>query len=178
MTQMRPPPTALPAPPAARTPPVGAARRARPGPQLARALRRFGRDSTGSVTAEFVIIFPVVMALLFLIAFVSMLVSAASDLQQLAHELSRSAFSLAPRKAPGEDLCNTLRTTVLPELLTQSLLLNHNKLTLLPCPNAPNANGYITVQVSYNFAGDYVANLGRSFGLNLGVVSRSSTTHF
>lgn len=138
----------------------------------------FGRDEAGSITTEFVIIFPVVMALFFLIAFVSMLTSAASDVQQLAHELARAAFSLAGAKPPDGDICATLRQEVLPGLLNASLLVNPDKLTLQPCPAAPTADGYITIHVSYNFAGDYVANLGRNFGINLGVVSRSATTHF
>lgn len=148
------------------------------GARLARAAGHYRRDEGGSVTTEFVIIFPMVMALLFLIAFVSMLVSAASDVQQLAHELARSAFAFAGSKTPGSDICAKLRSDVLPGLLKASLLVDPKKLTLLPCPAAPTAAGYITVEVSYNFAGDYVAALGRSFGITLGVVNRSSTTHF
>lgn len=141
-------------------------------------LRTFLANRDGAVTTEFVIIFPIVIGLLFLITFVSLLVSTASDVQQVAHELARAAFPYAAQKAEGADICATLRTSVLPRLIEQSLLLSPDKFTLLPCPAAPDAQGFITMQITYNMAGDYVAELGRNFGLNLGSLARSATTHF
>lgn len=135
------------------------------------------RREDGAITIEFVIIFPLVLALLFLIVFVSFLISTASDVQQVAHELSRQSIGLLARAAPPADVCTALANdAVLMDFLTgQSVLLNAADLTVLPCPGAPDANGFVTVTVTYNFSGSFVQSLGQNFGVDLGIITRTST---
>ncbi|MFE3836886.1 TadE/TadG family type IV pilus assembly protein [Pseudogemmobacter sonorensis] len=138
------------------------------------------RREDGAITVEFVIVFPLVLALLFLIVFVSFLISTASDVQQVAHELARQSIGQLSRAEPPADVCKALaEDTVLMEMLTrQSLLLDRADLTVLPCPNAPDADGFVTVTVTYNFAGSFVQSLGQNFGVNMGIITRTSIVRF
>ncbi|VDC21165.1 TadE/TadG family type IV pilus assembly protein [Pseudogemmobacter humi] len=140
-------------------------------------MRRFLRPEEGAVTVEFVIIFPLVLLLFFLIVFASMGISTASDVQQVAHELARQSIGRLSRSAPVEDVCQDLAsdTALMNHLVDQSLLLNPAKLAVQPCPTMPTADGFVTVTVTYNFAGSLVQALGKNFGLNLGIITRSST---
>lgn len=88
---------------------------------VTRITRCFFRSEAAAVTAEFVIILPLVLALVFLIAFVSLYIAAASDLQQIAHDLARYSFRFAGRAEAG-NLCPALQTTILPVLIDASLI--------------------------------------------------------
>jgi len=138
--------------------------------------RRFIKREDGAVTTEFVVIFPVVMALIGLLVLTSLLISAASDVQQVAHELSRKSFRYLSTGAPPADVCERLRQEDLPGVVRETLLLKAEKLTLLPCPGQPETGGRVTITVQYDFGGDFVQSVGRSFGLNLGRITRSSVT--
>ena len=142
----------------------------------ARPLSRFCRDTDGAITAEFVIIFPLVMLLIFPIVFVSLLIATTSEVQQVAHELARATFRYFDPDAPTANLCGRLRAEILPALIDHTLTLGADKLTLQGCPVQPEAGGLyrITVTVTYNFAGSAVQALGENFGLDVGIITRSS----
>ncbi len=130
-----------------------------------------GRD--GAITVEFVIIFPLLMMVIFLIVFVSLLLSTTSDVQQVASDLARKSLSqVGADDVP--DICVPLRQNVLPSLIEDALLLQADKLTLEPCPDQPDAGGFVTVTVTYNFAGSFVQSLGQSLGADLGIITRSA----
>lgn len=131
----------------------------------------------GGVTVEFVVIFPLLFLFLILIIFVSMMISTASDVQQLAHELSRQALARLNSGAVIADVCQQMAkdTALMTKLIAQTVLVDASKLTVLPCPGQPSSDGYITVKLTYNFAGSLVQALGQNLGVDLGVISRSST---
>lgn len=143
---------------------------------LARA-RRFATDRDGAITVEFVIIFPLLVALLFLIIFASLLISTASDVQQVAHELARDSLGRLSRGEAVEDLCTDMASDadLMNRLVTESLLLNEEKLNVLPCPGEPGEDGIVTVTVRYDFAGSTVSALGQNLGVTIGTIERSSS---
>lgn len=143
---------------------------------MTRRLRNFLAREDGALTVEFVIIFPLVLLFLFLIIFVSLLISTASDVQQVAHELSRQSLGRFSRSEAVEDVCQDLasESVLMNRLIGQSLLIDPAKLVIQPCPNMPAADGFVTVTVTYNFAGSLVQALGQNFGLDLGIITRSS----
>ncbi|WP_283179171.1 TadE/TadG family type IV pilus assembly protein [Gemmobacter sp. 24YEA27] len=145
-------------------------------PDLFRAVRSWAKREDGAITIEFVIIFPLFLAFLFLIVFVSFLIATASDVQQLAHELARQSIGRLSRATPPADVCKSLADDeiLMGVLIGQSVLLDPADLTVLPCPGAPDANGFVTVQVTYNFAGSFVQSLGQTFGVDLGIITRIS----
>lgn len=145
---------------------------------MARNNSTFMREEDGAITTEFVIIFPVVMALLFLIVFISLLIAAVSDVQQIAHDLARSSFRHLGAAEPPADICSVLAAEALPGLVVNSLLLSTEKLAVMPCPGQPDPGGYFTISVNYTFAGDAVQSIGETFGIEIGTVTRSSTTYF
>lgn len=136
--------------------------------------QRFLCSEAAAVTAEFVIILPVVLALVFLIVFVSLYISAASDLQQIAHDLARYSFRFAGRTEAG-NLCPTLQNTILPVLIDASLILRQDSFTLVSCDIPAGSDGLISIAVRYDFAGSYVQSIGNLFGLNIGILNRTSS---
>ncbi|MDZ4394368.1 TadE/TadG family type IV pilus assembly protein [Cypionkella sp.] len=143
--------------------------------RLINALRRFWRSTDAAVTTEFVIIFPLIILLIFFIVMISLLIGTTSDVQQIAHELARASFRYLGGATPPADLCAALRTDVLSHLIDASVFITSSNLTLPACPGQPDANGYITITVTYNFAGSFVHELGQNFGLDIGLITRSST---
>lgn len=144
-------------------------------PPSARPLHAFLRRTDGAITTEFVIIFPLVILLIFFVIFVSLLISTASDVQQIAHELSRASLSYLTGSSPPADVCEVLRSDVLPRLIEASVLVASDSLTLPSCAGQPDASGFVTITVTYDFVGSYVEWLGANFNLDVGLISRVST---
>lgn len=138
-------------------------------------LAGFLRRTDGAITAEFVIIFPLVILLIFFIIMVSMLIATSSDIQQIAHELSRASFAYLTGSSPPADVCAVLRTDVLPRLIEASTLVSAEKLTLPACAGQPDASGFVTITVTYDFVGSYIAWLGENFNIDIGQITRTST---
>ena len=141
---------------------------------VTRIARCFFRSEAAAVTAEFVIILPLVLALVFLIAFVSLYIAAASDLQQIAHDLARYSFRFAGRAEAG-NLCPALQTTILPVLIDASLILKPESFSLISCAGPSGTEGVISIAVRYDFAGSYVQSIGNLFGLSIGTIDRTSS---
>ncbi|WP_283176552.1 TadE family protein [Gemmobacter sp. 24YEA27] len=125
------------------------------------------------MTAEFVIIFPLVLALIFLIVFISMYISAASDLQQVVHELARYSYRFAGRPEASQ-LCATLERDAVPVLVNASLLLHPENFTLISCSPPQGPDRIIVITASYDFAGSFVQSAGRTLGLSIGTITRQS----
>lgn len=152
-----------------------------PAARFSKAFRRYYcADERGAITVEFVIIFPLVLLLLFLIIFTSLLIATASDVQQIAHELSRQSLGRMARNPSAPDICTEMsHDSVLMHGLTRnSLLIDPAKLVVRPCPEQPDTNGFVSISVSYNFAGSFVQALGQNFGVNLGIIHRGSAFRF
>jgi hypothetical protein len=138
--------------------------------------RRFAANRDGAITVEFVIIFPLLVALLFLIIFTSLLISTASDVQQVAHELARESLGRLSRGELIADLCVDMASDaeLMDRLVTESLLLDEEKLNVLPCPGEPGEDGLVTLTVTYDFAGSTVSALGQNLGVTIGTITRTS----
>ena len=134
------------------------------------------RSESGAVTAEFVILFPSVVALIGFLVLISLMISTTSDVQQVAHELARKSFRHLNGSTPPSDVCDKLRQEDLAGIVRETRLVRADKLTLRPCPGQPDAQGRVTIIVDYNFGGDFVQGLARSFGVDLGTITRSSVT--
>lgn len=143
------------------------------GEAVSRYANRYITDEKGAISVEFVVIFPLLLALLLAIVFISLLISTASDVQQVAHDLARASLRYIGRSDVA-DICAKLRSDVLPNLIDASILLKPSQFSLPNCPSQPDANGFVTVAVSYNYAGSTVQAVGNSLGVDIGVISRSS----
>lgn len=135
--------------------------------------RSFPRDNSGAISVEFVVVFPLLVLLLMLIVFVSLLISTASDVQQITHEMARASFKYLGDSSIT-NICAKLRSDVLPHMLENSALLSVDRFTLLDCPGQPDASGFITITARYDFAGSIVQSIGEMFNFDLGLITRSS----
>ncbi|MGN0933853.1 TadE/TadG family type IV pilus assembly protein [Falsigemmobacter intermedius] len=137
----------------------------------------FLRDTRGAVTVEFVIIFPVVVMLLLIIVYFSLMLAAVSDVQQVAHELARLGLRYSA-ETNAASLCAKLRTTDLPGLIAQSVSALDAQKMLITCTltNDPVLSGvrFLEVAVRYDFAGQTLADLGRSVGISIASVTRTA----
>lgn len=137
------------------------------------ALLRLRRDTSGAVTVEFVVIFPVILLMLALIAFISLLIEAQSEVQQVAFELARFGMILATDPGWEGDICATLAADYLPQLIENSFSLSAaNFLPLDACPSQPAANGVLTIAVTYDLAGSAVSSFGDMLGVRIGEITR------
>lgn len=134
---------------------------------------KFRSSHDAAVTAEFVVIFPLVLALLFLIVFISMYIAAASDLQQVVHDLARYSYRYSGQAA-SNDLCASLRTQAVPVLVEATFMLKPDSFTLVSCSAPQGPDRVVTITATYDFAGSFVQSLGRTFGLSVGIISRQS----
>lgn len=137
-------------------------------------LARLRHDTRGSVTVEFVIIFPAIILLVLFIMYASTLIATVSDVQQLAYELARAAIPVKARMTDAGDICAALNTQYLSKLVAQSVTLRAGTVSPLPaCP--ADADGYVTVRVTVDLLGNGVASLARDFGVTLGSITRTAT---
>ncbi len=138
-----------------------------------RAPSRFGVTEEGAVSTEFVIIFPLVLALLFLILFISMYIAAASDLQQVVHDLARYSHRFSGR-VEANQLCATLRSDAVPVLVNATFLLKPENFSLISCSPPQGADRIVTIVASYDFGGSFIQSIGRSLGISIGTITRQS----
>lgn len=133
------------------------------------------RSEAGVVTVEFVIIFPALLLMLALIAFVSLLIASQSEVQQVAFELARKGFSLVGQNYDG-DICLKLGQDYLPALAQNSVTLSAAKFEpMASCPGQPAASGLLTISVTYDLAGGGASQFGQMLGVNLGQITRSAS---
>ncbi len=139
-------------------------------------LRSFFRDECGVVTIEFVVIFPLILLILAFIAFVSFAVAAQSEVQQVAFELVRFGMLLANNSGFEGDICAKLNSDYLPQLIANSVTLSASGFqSLEACPNQPDANGVLTIAVTYNMAGSLAEVFSGFLGVSLGNITREAS---
>lgn len=137
-------------------------------------LARLYHDTRGSVTVEFVIIFPAVIMLILFIIYASSLIATVSDVQQLAYELARSAIPVNARMTSPGDICAVLNNDYLQSLIAHSVMLKPSTVSQIPaCPI--DANGQITVRVTVDLLGNGVASVASDLGIKLGTITRTAT---
>lgn len=137
----------------------------------------FLSDSRGAVTVEFVILFPVVILLMLITIYFSLMLAAVSDVQQIAHELARLALRYSSH-TDATALCTAMKTAELPQLIAQSVSSLDAQKMQLTCTLTPDAvvsdTRYLQVVVRYDFAGQTLADLGRSIGISIASVTRTA----
>ncbi len=123
----------------------------------------------GAVSVEFVIILPVLIAILAITVSASLHFSMASDVQQLAHELVRGAIAYAPD--PG--WCNQLKIDTLDPLVSNLPMLTKSRIVGINC-DLQSQNNIALINVIYDVSRTPGSVLGRLVGLDLATLSRSS----
>ncbi|MPQ95995.1 TadE/TadG family type IV pilus assembly protein [Thioclava sp. JE_KL1] len=138
-------------------------------------LQRFKRCEDGVVTIEFVLVFPLILLMLALIAFVSFAIAAQSEVQQVAFELARFGMVLADNPSFSGDICSKLDADYLPRLIQNSVTLSAADFRpLSACPNQPDSNGVFTVAVTYDMAGSFAETFSEFLGVRLGEITRQA----
>lgn len=145
--------------------------------QRASLLRRALKSESGAGTIEFVVLFPILVLIVLFIAWASAVISRASNIQEVAHDLARSALRHSSMTAPA-GLCAKLEAEELGPAIRRSgetLPLERFTFTCEARANAP-VLGVTRVEIalSYNAAGDAISDLGRSFGWNIARIERRS----
>lgn len=141
---------------------------------LAARIRRFAASEAGSVTIEFVILFPVLVFFLMFIVAVSFYIGTASDLQQAAQALARASIGILSGPEPVGDLCARLHADVLERVISQSPLLDAAKVTLpQTCADQPDAGGRVTVTLTYDLLGSALEGIGRNVGMIFTQITRT-----
>lgn len=146
---------------------------------LTRKIRRYLRRESGASTVEFVVIFPFLVFLIIFILWASSLIGAASDVQALAHQLSRRSLTYFQTPAT---LCNQLRTVELEEArkhVASRIPANRLVVTCTVTKDKPYMGlSQVDVEVTYNFAGQTLADLGRNFGVSFTSIKRKAAMLF
>ena len=133
----------------------------------------FPTREDGAVTVEFVIIFPILVLMLMLIVAVSLYIATASEVQQVAHELARESLRVV--NGPGGDICTVLAGR-LADFVQGTAFLNVDRFAPLgACPGQPDANGMVTIAVTYDLVGSGLQGLGEYVGFNFGQIVRQSS---
>ncbi len=134
---------------------------------------QFLKDTAGGVTAEFVIVFPILLATVMFVVFVSLYIAATSELQNIAHELVRGSFKYMDEYSDIDDFCDRVSIDELTAGLSGSLFLASDRITLTDCLEGE-LSGTIIIGLSYDFYGSVINSFAKYIGLDVGVVKRLS----
>lgn len=141
----------------------------------------FWQRQDGASTIEFVVLFPVLVLLVLFIAWASGVISRASNVQEIAHDLARSALRYHRAATPAE-LCQTLIAGELDNAIKRSgetLPKERFQIGCTAMRNTPVIGAHrVEITVGYDAAGDVIGDLGRSFGWNLTRIERRSAMIF
>jgi hypothetical protein len=137
-----------------------------------KSVKAFLVDASGAVTVEFVIILPMLLGLLLLIVAVSLLFSAASDVQQLAHELARAGiWHFSTMSTNVADACAALQAASLSQIVESLPNLSAASVRDVTCALD---DDMLRVQVTYDLSQNFGQMLGRLIGMNIDAFVRSS----
>ncbi|MCC1482143.1 pilus assembly protein [Roseibaca sp. Y0-43] len=141
-------------------------------PDAAVAKRSFLRSQGGAVTVEFVILLPILLAVLSLIVSASLLFAAASDVQQLSHELARAGiWYYAGYAGPVGDPCAAMQAHSLPTIISTLPNLSETQIRQVLCAADDDV---LRVQVAYDLSQNFGQILGRIIGLEVTEFVRQS----
>lgn len=136
---------------------------------LIRWCQNWCRKEDGASTVEFVVMLPFMIAILGLIATASLYLALASDVQQLAHELARSALPVASES----DWCERVETQMAPVFAANMPMLDAARVSGVTCALDPSTN-ILQVAVNYDTRGTLGNILGSVIGLEFDSFQRSS----
>lgn len=137
--------------------------------------RRFARSERGTITVEFVIWAPLLIYIGVAMFTLSFYVATSSEVQQVAHEVARSSFLLVNGGQLSGDLCDALTLQVLPRVTEGMALVDLARFSpIATCPAMPDANHFVTVQLTYDIEGTTLDSLGRMIGMDFGTITRFS----
>lgn len=129
----------------------------------------FLQADSGASTVEFVILLPFMISFLALVAAASLYFAMASDVQQLAHELARSALPVLDE----EDWCEDVTARMVTPLAENLPLLDAERVQGVECA-LDEATGIASVTVDYNLQGTLAAFFGRLIGMDFSRFVRHS----
>ncbi|WP_068306560.1 TadE/TadG family type IV pilus assembly protein [Pararhodobacter sp. CCB-MM2] len=132
-------------------------------------MRNFLKHDDGASTVEFVVLLPFLICTLGLIVSASLYLAMASDVQQLAHELARSAIQVSD----DDDWCDEIRTTMVEPLANNLPLLNPARVSEVSCSRNSDTR-LLQVTVNYDTSPSLGAILGSTIGLRINSFQRSS----
>ena len=139
-------------------------------------LARFAGCERGAITIEFLIWTPMLMYVGICMFVLSYYLATASEVQQVAHELARSSLTLANVSAVEGDLCTAMNSEVLPSVVSRMAIVHLTSFVpVQACPTFPDANGFVTVSVTYDLSQSAIHSLGKMIGFDLNSMTRVST---
>lgn len=123
----------------------------------------------GTASVEFVVLLPFMICLLGLITWTSLSLALASDVQQLAHELARSALPVADQA----DWCDDIKSRMVPPLASNLPLLDSGRVRDVSCAIDSDTR-LLRVVVDYDAHGTLTAFFGAVIGMDTGDLHRAS----
>jgi hypothetical protein len=135
----------------------------------------FWRDTSGAVSAEFVVILPVFIMLFVLIASTSALVVTSSEVQQVSFELTRGSLRYYEPGMSADALCEHVETRLAPDVIASASFVHAEQFTDISC-SMDDTDGapLVAVSVSYDLANNPALMLGEMVGLSVDSFTRSS----
>lgn len=136
------------------------------------AVRRFCLSERGAVTVEFVILLPLLLGIFALIVSASLLFAAASDVQQLSHELARAGiWYYSGRAGAVSDPCAALQASSLSNIVSTLPNLSEAQIRNVACVRD---GDILRIEVVYDLSRNFGQMLGRMIGLDVTEFVRQS----
>lgn len=141
-----------------------------------RRLRRFAASEHGGITIEFLIWTPTIFYVGVAMFVLSYYLATASEVQQVAHELARSTLGLVNVAQVEGDICEEMNASVLPNVVSHMAIVHLGQFVpVQPCPSYPDADGFLTVSVTYDLKGSALHSLAKIIGFDFETLTRVST---
>ncbi|MEO6299200.1 MAG: TadE/TadG family type IV pilus assembly protein [Paracoccaceae bacterium] len=138
----------------------------------ARPVQRFLTETSGAVTAEFVIILPALLMMFVLVGSVSTLVVTSSEVQQVSFELTRGSLRYYEPGIQATALCADLKTILAPSVIKTGNFLSAERFTNIQCDL--DASDALTVTVTYDLSNHPAVILGSFIGIDISQFTRTS----
>lgn len=135
--------------------------------------REFWSSEKGAVTAEFVIILPLLVAIFILIGSTSALFATATELQQISFELARMSVRYAE---PGRDVaavCADLMRNQSATAYQLGYYIDPEQVRAVTCTGDP-VSRVLTVSIVYDLSGHFGATSGRMIGIDIESLTRTA----
>lgn len=135
-------------------------------------LHRFLHNTSGAVSAEFVIILPALLMIFALMASGSMLLVTSAEVQQVSFELTRGSLRYYEPGIRSDALCANVKNELAPSVVKTGSFLQPSWFTNITCNlDASNA---LSVTVTYDMSNHPLNILGSYVGLEISQFTRTS----
>lgn len=134
---------------------------------------RLWRCEAGSVSVEFVIVLPVLLAIFVFIGTASHLYAVSSDIQQTSFELARRSIAMADTEGSPTAACaKLLRDYTHADVARIGVFLSEENVKSLSCVEL--SRNFVSVEISYDVSNNPVVGLGRLVGIKIDTLSRKT----